>query len=136
REVKEDYGDQHALANKFGQILERAEKQVSAASHQVRSSVFDLPYRLLEWFSTLFGSGPGRSGKQFQLFSVNRMVWAGVAAVLIVFIVVPAVFSPQSETIWTFQSRIEAPGDLIFRLALGFAGFAVCVWIAIRLFRS
>jgi len=42
REVEEDYGDPRALANKFDQILERAEKQVfetarSAASPQVRS---------------------------------------------------------------------------------------------------
>src|SRR5215831_7026389 len=61
REVEEDYGDPRALANKFDQILERAEKQVSArsAASQVRSPVLDLPYRLLEWFSTLFGSGPG-----------------------------------------------------------------------------
>jgi uncharacterized protein YecT (DUF1311 family) len=102
REVEEDYGDPRALANKFDQILERAEKQVfgtarSAASPQVRSSVLDLPYRPLEWFSTLFGSGPGRSETQFQLFSVNRMVWAGAAAVLIVLILAPAVFRSMSE---------------------------------------
>ena len=102
REVEEDYGDRRALANKFDQILERAEKQVfgtarSAASPQVRSSVLDLPYRLLEWFSTLFGSGPGRSETQFQLFSVNRMVWAGAAAVLIVLILAPVVFRSMSE---------------------------------------
>jgi uncharacterized protein YecT (DUF1311 family) len=102
REVEEDYGNPRALANKFDQILERAEKQVfgtarSAASPQVRSSVLDLPYRLLEWFSTLFGRGPGRSGTQFQLFSVNRMVWAGAAGVLIVFILAAAVFRSMSE---------------------------------------
>jgi len=67
REVQEDYGDPRALANKFDQILGRAEKQVfgaapSAAFPQARSSVLDLPYRLLKW--------------SFQLFSVNRMVWA------------------------------------------------------------
>jgi hypothetical protein len=130
REVEEDYGDRLALANKFDQIIERADKQVFGTARS-RSSVLDLPYRLLEWFSTLFVSGPGRSGTQFQLFSVNRMVWAGVAAVLIVFIVVPAVFSPQSKTIWTV---VATPGDLT-RLALGFAGFAVCVWTVIHLFR-
>jgi uncharacterized protein YecT (DUF1311 family) len=102
REVEEDYGDPRALANKFEQILERAEKQVfqtarSAASAQVRSSFLDLPYRLLEWSSTLFGGGPGRSGTQFQLFSVNRMVWAGAAAVLIALILAPAVFRSMSE---------------------------------------
>ena len=51
REVEEDYGDPLALANKFDQILERAEKQVfgtarSATSPQVRSSVLDLPISL------------------------------------------------------------------------------------------
>jgi hypothetical protein len=51
REVAEDYGDQCALANKFDQILERAEKQVfgtarSAGCPQVRSSVLDLPISL------------------------------------------------------------------------------------------
>jgi uncharacterized protein YecT (DUF1311 family) len=102
REVQEDYGDPRALANKFDQILERAEKQVfgtarPAASPQVRSSVLDLPYRLLEWFSTLFGSGPSRSETQFQLFSVNRMVWAGAAAVLIVLILAPVVFRSMSQ---------------------------------------
>jgi hypothetical protein len=136
REVQEDCGDPLALANNFDQILERAEKQVfgmarPAAASQVRSSVLDLPYRLLEWFSSLFGSGPGRSRTQFQFFSVNRMVWAGIAAVLIAFIVVPAVFSPQSETIWTV---VEIPGHLT-RLAVGFAAFAVCVWTVIHLFR-
>jgi hypothetical protein len=102
REVEEDFGDPCGLANKFDQILECAEKQVfgtarSAASPQVRSSVLDLPYRLLEWCSTLFGSGPGRSGTQFQLFSVNRVVWAGAAGVLIVLILAPAVIRSMSE---------------------------------------
>src|SRR2546422_10757701 len=76
REVKEDYGDPHALARKFDQILERAEKQA-----RPRSSVLDLPYRLLEWSSTLFGAGPGR-------YSV---VWASAAAVLIALILASAV---------------------------------------------
>jgi hypothetical protein len=99
REVEEDYGDPRALANKFDQLLEGAEKQArSAASpHQARSSVLDLLYRLLEWPSTLFGGGPGRSGTQFQLFSVNRMVWAGAAAVLIVLILALAVFRSVSK---------------------------------------
>jgi hypothetical protein len=35
---------------------------------------------------------------------------------------------PQNETIWT---AYDTPGDLV-RLALG---FAVCVWVAIQLFR-
>jgi hypothetical protein len=88
REVQEDYGDPRALANKFDQILGRAEKQVfgaapSAAFPQARLSVLDLPYRLLKW--------------SFQLFSVNRMVWAGAAAMLIALILAPAVFLSISE---------------------------------------
>jgi hypothetical protein len=35
REVEEDYGDPRALANKFDQILERAEKQVFGMAHSV-----------------------------------------------------------------------------------------------------
>ena len=51
REVEEDFGDPRALANRFDQILERAEKRVfgtarSPASPQARSSVLDLPIRL------------------------------------------------------------------------------------------
>jgi uncharacterized protein YecT (DUF1311 family) len=87
REVAEDYGDPRALANKFDQILERAEKQV-AAPPQTRSSFLDLLYRLLVW---------GRGGTQFQLSSVNSTVWVGAAAVLIVLILGPAVFFTISE---------------------------------------
>jgi hypothetical protein len=101
-EVAEDYGDPRALANKFDDILGRAEKQVSGTAQ--RSSVLDLLYRLLERLSTLFGSGPGRSGTQFQLFSVNRMVLAcAAAAVLIALILATAVFRSVSE----FDKRSE-----------------------------
>jgi uncharacterized protein YecT (DUF1311 family) len=87
REVAEDYGDPRALANKFDQILERAEKQVfqtarPPAPPPVRSSFLNLPYGLLEWFSTLW---PGRS-------EAPSTVWVGAAAVLIVLILGPAVF--------------------------------------------
>lgn len=114
REVEDDYGNPRALANKFDQILERAEKRVfetarSAASPQVRSSVLDLPYRLLEWFSTLFGRGPARSETQFQLFSVNRMVWAGAAAVLIVLILAPVVFRSMFDETQVLSSVPQAP---------------------------
>jgi hypothetical protein len=98
REVEEDYGDPRALANKFDQILERAEKQAfgtarPAASPQVRSSARDLLYHLREWASSLFGAGPGR-------YSV---VWAGAAAVLIAVILASAVFRSLSE----FDERSE-----------------------------
>jgi uncharacterized protein YecT (DUF1311 family) len=93
REVEEDYGDPRALANKFDQILERAEKQAFGAaraaasvqtqsSFQARSSVLYYRERMRDRLSTLFG---------------NRMVWAGVAAVLIALILAPAVFRSISE---------------------------------------
>jgi uncharacterized protein YecT (DUF1311 family) len=99
REVEEDYGDRRALANKLDQILERAERQIfgtarPAAPPPVRSSFLD---RLLQWYSTLFGGGLGRSGTQFQLSSVNSTVWAGAAAVMIILILGPAVFLSISE---------------------------------------
>jgi hypothetical protein len=93
REVEEDYGDPHALANKFDQILERAEKQAfgvarTAASPQTQSSfraqssVLYYSERMLDWLSTLFG---------------NRMVLAWAVAALIALILVPAVFLSISE---------------------------------------
>jgi uncharacterized protein YecT (DUF1311 family) len=91
REVEEDYGDRRALANKFDQIFERAEKQVfgtARPSAQLRSSVLDLAYRLREWSSTLFGGG---------WTPANAMVWAAPAAVLIVLILAPAVYRSMSE---------------------------------------
>src|SRR5262249_25334296 len=45
-----------------------------------------LLHRLREWASTLFGE------PQFQLSSLNRMVWVGAAIVLIVLILAPAVY--------------------------------------------
>jgi hypothetical protein len=87
REVKEDYGDPRALANKFDQILERAKKQVlgtarPAASPQVQSSVLD---RLWEW---LFGGG---------WTPANAIIWVAPAAVLIVLILTPVVYLSMSE---------------------------------------
>jgi len=100
REVEEDYGDPHALANKFDQILKRAEKQVfgtarPAASPQVQSSVLD---RLREWSSTLFGAGPGR-------YSV---VWASAAALLIAVILASAVLEldKRSEQLATLEKQL------------------------------
>jgi hypothetical protein len=85
REVEEDYGDPQALANKFDQILERAEKQAfgtirNAASVQAfradfpkaRSSIFDYRERVLEGLSTLFA---------------NRMVWAAAVAAALVIVI-------------------------------------------------
>jgi uncharacterized protein YecT (DUF1311 family) len=93
REVEEDYGDPHALANKFDQILERAEKQAFGAarpaassqtqsSFRAQSSLLYYRERMLDWLSTLFG---------------NRTVLAGAAATLIVLFLAPVVFSSISE---------------------------------------
>jgi hypothetical protein len=93
-EVQEDYGDPRALANKFEKILERAEKQAfRTARSEVRSSFLGLPYRLLEWSSTLFG----------KLRPAPAMVWVAAAAVLIALILAPAVFRSMSE----FDERSE-----------------------------
>src|SRR5262245_22312417 len=90
-------------ANKFDQILERAEKQAfatarPAAAPQARSSVLDLPSRLREWFSTLFGAGPSR-------YSV---VWAGAAAVLIALILASAVLEldKRSEQLAALEKQL------------------------------
>jgi hypothetical protein len=106
REVEEDYGDRHALANKFDQILERAEKQVRPSS-QVRSSVLDLLYRLREWASTLFGAGLGG-------YSV---VWASAAAVLIAVILASAVLEleKRSEQLATLEKQLAVQADALLR---------------------
>ena len=51
-----------------------------------------------------------------------------VAFILCLLVLTVRVSMPQNETIWT---AYDTPGDLV-RLALG---FAVCVWVAIQLFR-
>ncbi len=52
---------------------------------------------------------------------------AGFIACLLLIVI--RVSMPQNETIWTVY---DTPGDLL-RMLLG---FAVCVWIAIQLFRA
>lgn len=51
-----------------------------------------------------------------------------VAFILCLLVLTVRVSMPQNETIWTVY---DTPGDVV-RLALG---FAVCVWVAIQLFR-
>ena len=51
-----------------------------------------------------------------------------VAFIVCLLVLTVRVSMPQNETIWT---AYDTPGDLV-RLALG---FAVCVWVAIQLFR-
>jgi hypothetical protein len=52
-----------------------------------------------------------------------------VAFIVCLLVLTVRVSMPQNETIWT---AYDTPGDLV-RLALG---FAVCVWVAIQLFRA
>jgi hypothetical protein len=60
-----------------------------------------------------------------------RIAGATLRAVFIacLLLIVVRVSMPQNETIWTVY---DTPGDLV-RMLLG---FAVCVWIAIQLFRA
>jgi hypothetical protein len=88
REVKEDYGDPRALANKFDQILERAEKQIfgtahHAASPQVRSSVLDLPISLpdetIRWVNGIFDLG-SRLSEFLSSLRPRTLAWSATAA--------------------------------------------------------
>ena len=97
REVEEDFGDPRALANKFDQILERAERQASAparsvASPQVRSSLLDLPInfdfggRLSEFLSSL------------RPRTLARSVTAATVAILVQAAVITAVVVKEQGT--------------------------------------
>jgi hypothetical protein len=89
RDVEGDYGDPRALANKFDQILERAEKQVfgtarSAASPQVRSSVLDLPISVpgetIRWVKGL-GS---RLSEFLSSLRPRTLAWSATAAAVVI----------------------------------------------------
>jgi hypothetical protein len=85
REVEEDYGDPRALANKFEQILERAEKQVfgtapSAASSKVRSSFLDLPVR---WVKGIFDLG-SRIPEFLSSLRPRTLAWSAAAAAVVI----------------------------------------------------
>jgi hypothetical protein len=92
REVEEDYGDPHALANKFDQILERAEKQVSQTarpSPQVRSSVLDLPISLREEtirsVKGIFGFG-SHFLEFLSSLSPRTLAWSAIAAAVVILV--------------------------------------------------
>jgi hypothetical protein len=94
REVEEDYGDPRALANKFDQILERAEKQVfgtarSAASPQVRSSVLDLLISLLDetirWVKGIFDLGR-RVSEFLSSLTPRTLAWSATAAAVVILV--------------------------------------------------
>jgi hypothetical protein len=87
REVAEDYGDPRALANKFDQILERAEKQVfgtarSAASSHVRSSFLDLPVR---WVKGIFDLG-SRIPEFLSSLRPRTLAWSATAAAVVILV--------------------------------------------------
>jgi hypothetical protein len=69
---------------------------------------------------------PG-SGASIGLRLAAKLLRA--AFICIVLLIVLRVSMPQNETIWT---AYDTPGDLV-RLALG---LAVCVWLAVQLFRG
>jgi hypothetical protein len=94
REVEEDYGDPRALANKFDQILERAEKQVfetalSAASSQVRSSVLDLPISLhdetIRWIKGIVSLG-SRVSEFLSSLTPRTLSWSATAAAVVILV--------------------------------------------------
>jgi hypothetical protein len=94
REVEEDYGDPRALANKFHQILERAENQVfgtarSAASPQVRSSVLDLPTSLpdetVRWVKGIFDLG-SRVSEFLSSLTPRTLAWSATAAAVVILV--------------------------------------------------
>jgi hypothetical protein len=96
RDVEEDYGDPRALANKFDQILERAEKQVfgttrSAASPQVRSSVLDLPISVpgetIRWVKGL-GS---RLSEFLSSLRPRTLAWSATAAAVVILVQAAAI---------------------------------------------
>jgi hypothetical protein len=85
REVAEDYGDPRALANKFDQILERAEKQVfgtarPAASPQVQSSVL-----AIRWIKSIFDLG-SRMSEFLSRLRPRTLAWSATAAAVVILV--------------------------------------------------
>jgi hypothetical protein len=93
REVEEDYGDPRALARKFDQILERAEKQVfetarSAASPQVQSSVLDLLISLRDETIRRVKGILDLGSRLSEFLSSLRptLAWSATAAAVVIFV--------------------------------------------------
>jgi hypothetical protein len=119
REVEEDYGDPRALANKFDQILERAEKQVfgtarSAASPQVRSSVLDL-LMTIRWVKGIFELG-SRVSEFLSSLTPRTLAWSATAAAVVILVqaaVITAVLvneqgASSGPSLATFDPRATA----------------------------
>jgi hypothetical protein len=94
REVEEDFGDRRALANRFDQILERADKQVfgtarSPASPQVRSSVLDLPISLadetIRRVKGIFDLG-SRLSEFLSSLRPRTLAWSATAAAVVILV--------------------------------------------------
>jgi hypothetical protein len=122
REVEEDFGDRRALANRFDQILERAEKQVfgtarSPASPQVRSSVLDLPIRLpdetIRWVKSIFNLG-SRLSEFLSSLTPRTLAWSATAAAVVILVqaAVITVVVVKEQRAPSAQQMAEAPGLL------------------------
>jgi hypothetical protein len=88
REVEEDFGDPRALANKFDQILERAEKQVfgmarSAASPQVRP--MSLPDKTTRWVKGIFDRG-SRLSEFLSSLTPRTLAWSATAGAVVILV--------------------------------------------------
>jgi hypothetical protein len=110
REVAEDYGDARALANKFDQILERAEKQVfgtarPAASRQVRS--FSLPEVASRWVPAISDLG-GLLPQFLSSLTPRTLAWSATAAAVVILVsaVIAAVVVKEQGTL----SAQSSPG--------------------------
>jgi hypothetical protein len=122
REVEEDYGDPRALANKFDQILERAEKQVfgtarPAASPQVRSSVLDLlislPEETIRWVKG-FDLG-SRLSEYLSSLTPRTLAWSATAAAVAILVPAAVITKVWNEIEYgppSAQQTAEAPGIL------------------------
>jgi hypothetical protein len=122
REVEEDFGDRRVLANRFDQILERAEKQVfgtarSPASPQVRSSVLDLPIRLpdetIRWVKGIFNLG-SRLSEFLSSLTPRTLAWSATAAAVVILVqaAVITVVVVKEQRAPGAQQMAEAPGLL------------------------
>jgi hypothetical protein len=127
REVEEDNGDPRALANKFDQILERAEKQVfgtahSAASPQVRSSILDFPIRLpdekIRWVNGIFGLG-SRISEFLSSLTPRSLAWSATAAAVAILMpaaVITAVVLKEQST--PSEESLARKADRLPRVAV------------------
>jgi hypothetical protein len=78
REVAEDYGDPRALANKFDQILERAEKQVFGMARHVVPALGARPLQQIRptEIDALYQSSRARSRLAPRIMSIQCLARA------------------------------------------------------------